>query len=155
MEQTTLPVEFNSVAGASMIVLITAMMGKTSGENPYTLIISISPIIPPPGSAPITAPTRKATPTMPRQVEKLLISKPKRPNRKTIFKTPPKTEPSLWIFAPKGMTISTISFGTPIALAATRLIGIEAALEQVASAVTEGSNACRQKTPTPSLPAAI
>ena len=101
--------EFNNVAGISIIVLMTAIIGSTSGEKPNTDRISISPIIPPPGIAPITAPTRKDTARMLKMLEMLVISYPKRLNRKTILRTPPNTDPSLWVLAPRGITVSAIS----------------------------------------------
>lgn len=103
MAQTVLPVELRSVAGASIMVLMTAMIGRTSGGKPNTLRMSISPIIPPPGMAPITAPTRKETAMMLAILERLDISLPKRLNKNTIFRTPPNTDPSLWVFAPSGI----------------------------------------------------
>ena len=120
------------------MVLITAISGSTSGEKPNTVRISISPIIPPPGIAPITAPTRKATARILRMLDTLVKSRPKRLNRKTILSTPPITEPSLCVLAPSGITVSAISTGTPIFFVASRLIGMQAALEQVAIAVTDG-----------------
>ena len=70
-----------------------------------------------------------------------VISLPNKLNKKTIFRIPPITEPSLWVFAPNGITVSAISSGTPIFFVASKLTGIDAAEEQVAIAVIEGAAA--------------
>lgn len=71
-------------------------------------------------NCPITAPTKKATARMLTKFEMLVKSFPNKANRKTIFRTPPKTEPSLWVLAPRGIIVSAISFGTPIFLTAAK-----------------------------------
>jgi hypothetical protein len=115
-----------------MIVLITAIIGSVSGGKPYTLIINISPIIPPPGMAPMTAPTKKATARILKILVILVKSLPNNANKKTILRTPPNTEPSLCVLAPRGIIVSAISYGTPIFRTVARLTGMQAALEHVA-----------------------
>ena len=136
--QTVFSVEFNSVAGASNIVPITTIIGSNAGSIPKALMINISLINPPPGIAPITAPFINATANTANIIPGLVISVPNNPNRNAIFNTPVTTEPSLCMFAPNGITVSAISSGTPICLAETKFTGIQAALEQVATAVTVG-----------------
>jgi hypothetical protein len=78
---------------------------------------------------------------------------PKRAKRKAII-APPIAEPSLCVLAASGSTVSATSRGTPSALAAARFTGMQAALEQVARAETEGAPAWRRKSATPRRPAA-
>ena len=138
-----------------MIVEITAMIGSASTGKPNTLRMSISPIIPPPGMAPITAPTKNETAKMAARLEKLVMSFPNKANKKTILNTPPKTDPSLCVLAPSGMTVSAISIGTPIFCVEARLTGMDAALEHVEIAVTDGGSAFFQKVLIPSEPPAM
>ena len=154
MAHTVLPVEFSSVAGTSMIVLIIMMVPTSSGEKPKTEQIISSPVIPPLGIAPMTAPTKNATLIMAAMFMGSLISLWNSVNRNTILMMPPMTEPSLWVLAPKGITVSAISSGTPIFFVATRLAGIQAALDDVATAVIAGVKTFDQKTLTPSYPPA-
>ena len=85
----------------------------------------------------------------------LLVSLPKIPNKNIILKIPPIIEPSLWILTPSGITIFARVSETPIFLAASIFTGIQAALEQVANAVTAGGVAFFQNVFTPCFLPAI
>ena len=89
------PEEFINVAGMSIIVLIMTITGTASNGKPKIFTINISAIMPPPGIAPITAPTKKAPRITVTIAEGVVISLPKIPNKKAIFITPPITDPSL------------------------------------------------------------
>ena len=80
---------------------------------------------------------------------------PNSPTKNIILNTDPMIEPSLWKLVPSGIIGSAISSGTPIALAACRFAGIEAALEQVANAVIVAGIILVQKDLNPFFPAAI
>lgn len=68
-----------------MIVLIAAIIGNASGGNPYRETINISPIIPPPGIAPITVPTNRETTSAIANVFGPSNSMLKIPNKKAIL----------------------------------------------------------------------
>lgn len=138
IEQVIFPVEFRSVAGISIMVLIIISVPANCGEKPNIEQISNSPVMPPLGIAPTTTPTSKAAPIIIKALEDDVSSCPNKVNKKIILIIPPITEPSLCIFVPKGMTVSAILEGTPIFFEASILIGIQAALDDVAIAIKDG-----------------
>ena len=73
------------------------------------------------------------------------IGAPKIQNKKAANNTPQRAAPCLWILVPNGIQILAISVGTPIFLADCKLVGSEAALEQVEIAVIAVGEIAPQK----------
>ena len=95
MLATLSPMAFTMVAGGSTRVPIIVMIGKTSGGNPYSEMISSSPIVPPPGIPLTTVPHRMAMPIAVRRVYTTKKSMWNNPNKKAIFRIAARQEPSM------------------------------------------------------------
>src|SRR5699024_6755472 len=145
MLATVSPVAFTIVAGGSTTTPIAEIIGIAWIGRPYNLIIINSPKKPPPGIPLMTIPDNKQIPIA---IKNELI--PEKSILKTlktnaIFNIADKQEPSIGIVAPKGITVSRTSFGTPIFFAACKLTGIAATLLPVPSDVTAGLRMVFQK----------
>ena len=117
------------------MVAIIVNIGRAEIGAPNIDIINISAIVPPPiGRAVISRVDRSAT----SKTFVNVMSKLNKYTRNIILKAFPIIEPSLWKFVPNGITADAISLGTPIFWAASVLLGIDAADEQVDRAVMVG-----------------
>src|SRR5699024_5216352 len=152
---TVSPVTLTIVAGGSTTTPIAEITGSAWIGNPYSVIIIISPMKPPPGIPLITIPDNKQMPIAVKKVSIPVKSILNTPNTKAIFNIAERQEPSICIVAPSGKTVSLMSYGTPILLAAWRFVGNAAILLPVPSEVAAGSRIFFQNRVTPFFPPAI
>ena len=156
IEEAVSPTTFSIVAGASIIVAIIVNIGNAAAGYPIIVIINISEIVPPPiGTAVINKLASKSTPNTPTTSPPVASDVPNKHTKNIIFNTEPIIEPSLWKLVPNGIVVSAISAGTPIFLLHCIFIGIDAALEHVASDVYVDGSTFFQNTVTPFIPPAI
>ena len=122
---------------SQMVPMIIREAAK-AGSRPSTAQMSSSPVIPPTGMAPTTMLPSTASRMTITVGPKPSGTAPKKYSANSTLATEFTTEPSLWRLVPSGITPSVILSLTPRLRAAAIFTGIQAAEEQVPTAVADG-----------------